>query len=444
MKQTHGFVVPFKDSCVSFPKLIISLHTQISGGKQCIICENEFDSVCAAQNHMRDKGHCRVDLGSGVLANREVYNFLGKNILKMRQIIVRYRKFVIGRLEMKNPHLVDLLLGGKLEAMVAEHGLEEEVSRIEQFESEFGDSELFDVLGVGSFGFGEEEVAGSSDKILEDLVLGDVRAGEGPENLESFEIAEFSRIEKDSDSSFQHLSELEESGIGPIEPEAGKDSFSVVDVTEEVTKEETDPKTPDVSNFLNQTHYSERIYPLTSLIREFFESAKSTLKTESENQDPSRAQTKYNIRFLETDLDLEAPINFASLILHQLGYLNKHGELVIGDRVLGHRKYRRYYAQRVGSLAVWGPKHAQLQSGSERVMARSLQSSHSESSVRSFNSTSSQRSSTSTQSVSDRGVNRAVAKQKRRANQKRIKLGLGKRVGTQGKGTTQSKSKYKF
>lgn len=62
MLKQHGFFLPFVDYLVDLEGLLEYLGAKIGYGHVCIYCNKQFKSTQAVQQHMREKGHCMINL----------------------------------------------------------------------------------------------------------------------------------------------------------------------------------------------------------------------------------------------------------------------------------------------------------------------------------------------------------------------------------------------
>ncbi|KFD45742.1 hypothetical protein M513_13382 [Trichuris suis] len=63
MSTEHGFFIPDVNYCISLEGLLTYLHDKVATHHLCLWCSDKskaFQSLAAAQTHMRDKGHCKV------------------------------------------------------------------------------------------------------------------------------------------------------------------------------------------------------------------------------------------------------------------------------------------------------------------------------------------------------------------------------------------------
>ncbi|KAE9375948.1 hypothetical protein N431DRAFT_543345 [Stipitochalara longipes BDJ] len=62
MSESHSFFIPFPDRLIDVPSLFDYLHTLISVFHECLFCHQERNTMSGVQDHMRAKGHCKLDL----------------------------------------------------------------------------------------------------------------------------------------------------------------------------------------------------------------------------------------------------------------------------------------------------------------------------------------------------------------------------------------------
>jgi len=62
MSKTHTFSIPSADCLTDLPTFLDYLHTLISVFHECIFCHQEKDTISSVQDHMREGGHCKLDL----------------------------------------------------------------------------------------------------------------------------------------------------------------------------------------------------------------------------------------------------------------------------------------------------------------------------------------------------------------------------------------------
>ena len=69
MLAEHGFTIPHEEAVTHLPSLLRYLSSLVHTWHECVFCGVAFDSATAVQTHMRDAGHCALDLGtkSGIM-----------------------------------------------------------------------------------------------------------------------------------------------------------------------------------------------------------------------------------------------------------------------------------------------------------------------------------------------------------------------------------------
>eukprot|EP00172_Hildenbrandia_rubra_P000019 Plantae.Rhodophyta-Hildenbrandia_rubra.ctg10091.p1 GENE.Plantae.Rhodophyta-Hildenbrandia_rubra.ctg10091~~Plantae.Rhodophyta-Hildenbrandia_rubra.ctg10091.p1 ORF type:complete len:381 (+),score=76.60 Plantae.Rhodophyta-Hildenbrandia_rubra.ctg10091:177-1319(+) len=60
MAKAHGFFVPYAECLKDVEGLLEYLGQKVGVGFACVECDRGFESVDAAQRHMKSKGHCRM------------------------------------------------------------------------------------------------------------------------------------------------------------------------------------------------------------------------------------------------------------------------------------------------------------------------------------------------------------------------------------------------
>ena len=65
MLKMHGLFIPDKDLQVELETLLSYSHLVIFGYHECLWCGSQRSSAEAVQQHMMDKGHCRIDTAEG-------------------------------------------------------------------------------------------------------------------------------------------------------------------------------------------------------------------------------------------------------------------------------------------------------------------------------------------------------------------------------------------
>ena len=65
MRKLHGLFIPNMESLiVGIEDVLGYLHVIVFDLKECILCHTARRTAYAVQQHMMDKGHCRIDLES--------------------------------------------------------------------------------------------------------------------------------------------------------------------------------------------------------------------------------------------------------------------------------------------------------------------------------------------------------------------------------------------
>lgn len=62
MSEAHSFLIPSADRLMDASSLLQYLHTLVSIFHECLFCHQERRTNSGVQDHMRDKGHCKLDL----------------------------------------------------------------------------------------------------------------------------------------------------------------------------------------------------------------------------------------------------------------------------------------------------------------------------------------------------------------------------------------------
>jgi pre-60S factor REI1 len=62
MSKNHNFFIPDQDYLIDLSSFLSFLNTIISEFHQCLFCGSERSNKWAAQDHMKSKGHCRIDV----------------------------------------------------------------------------------------------------------------------------------------------------------------------------------------------------------------------------------------------------------------------------------------------------------------------------------------------------------------------------------------------
>jgi pre-60S factor REI1 len=75
MSDAHSFPIPSADRLTDASSFLQYLHTLISVFHECLFCHQERSMTSAVQNHMRGKGHCKLDLEDEESELWEFYDF---------------------------------------------------------------------------------------------------------------------------------------------------------------------------------------------------------------------------------------------------------------------------------------------------------------------------------------------------------------------------------
>jgi pre-60S factor REI1 len=62
MSKSHNFFIPDPDHLIDISSFLIFLNTVISEFHECLFCGTTRSNKFAVQDHMKSKGHCRIDL----------------------------------------------------------------------------------------------------------------------------------------------------------------------------------------------------------------------------------------------------------------------------------------------------------------------------------------------------------------------------------------------
>lgn len=320
MRDSHGFVIPEKRSCLSFTSLIRRLHRRIKSKRACLVCEMSFETADAAKNHMKDKSHCRLQCPE-TLNDLSLYNHLGMNVLKLKKIINRFGDLVTSRLEIENEDLAKLILEGQLEKMVVSNEIREGLSMLDVQKSQ------------NSFSIADNTQQPRSEhplNILDELSRMDdfdEKFEIVSDSLSSISISKEQNSCLENEASEKSAKEREISGTDPLPSvdHCGQRSSSASSGLQSYTQ-------------LDTTKYSNHPFLLTDMIHEYC------------SKNVSESEAGFRVRFLSCDLDIRKMVNFPGLILRKLAKINENGELMLGDRIYGNKKYRHIYRQKVGSL----------------------------------------------------------------------------------------------
>ncbi|TVY86695.1 Core trichothecene cluster (CTC) protein, partial [Lachnellula willkommii] len=77
MSQTHSFFIPDIEYLIDLESLLGYLSVVISVFHECLFCGSSKTSKFAVQDHMRAKGHCKVDFDDDEHDLKQFYDFLG-------------------------------------------------------------------------------------------------------------------------------------------------------------------------------------------------------------------------------------------------------------------------------------------------------------------------------------------------------------------------------
>lgn len=77
MSHDHSFFIPDTEYLVDMESFLSYLFIVISGFHECLYCGSEKCSKLAVQDHMRGKGHCKVDFESDEHELHQFYDFSG-------------------------------------------------------------------------------------------------------------------------------------------------------------------------------------------------------------------------------------------------------------------------------------------------------------------------------------------------------------------------------
>jgi hypothetical protein len=323
MRDSHGFIIPEKRSCLSFTNLIKSIHANINNKKQCLVCEMSFETPEATKSHMKDKSHCRL-IDSDILNDLSLYNHLGMNVLKLKKIINRFGESISSKLTIENEELKKLILDGHLETMVNQNQIQEGISLLDMENS----SSKFSVVGDSNASNNK-----TNTNILDELI-----------DLDSID----DNFEIVSDS-LSYISNKNENELSISESLKSSKQSNTMKCTEEglegneISKSKSVSESSGLQSYtqLNTTKYSNHPFMLTDLINQYC--AQNLEKIEQDD-------SVYQITFLSCKMDIRLMIDFPSLILNKFAKINKNGELVLGDKIYGNRKFRHIYKQKISSI----------------------------------------------------------------------------------------------
>ncbi|EKD12527.1 uncharacterized protein L3040_009421 [Drepanopeziza brunnea f. sp. 'multigermtubi'] len=75
MSHAHSFFIPDVEALIDIESFLEYLSRIISDFHECLYCGSERANRVAVQDHMRAKGHCRLEMEEDVLELREFYEF---------------------------------------------------------------------------------------------------------------------------------------------------------------------------------------------------------------------------------------------------------------------------------------------------------------------------------------------------------------------------------
>ncbi|PBP21234.1 C2H2 finger domain protein [Diplocarpon rosae] len=75
MSHAHSFFIPDLEYLIDVESFLNYLSTVISEFHECLFCGREKPNKIAVQDHMRAKGHCKLDYEDDVLELKEFYDF---------------------------------------------------------------------------------------------------------------------------------------------------------------------------------------------------------------------------------------------------------------------------------------------------------------------------------------------------------------------------------
>lgn len=78
MSHAHSFFIPDQEYLIDIESLLSYLTTIISVFHECLFCETSRNTTYAIQDHMRGKGHCKLDFENDEHQLREFYDFSGE------------------------------------------------------------------------------------------------------------------------------------------------------------------------------------------------------------------------------------------------------------------------------------------------------------------------------------------------------------------------------
>lgn len=74
MSEVHAFSIPYADQVIDISSLLSYLYTLVSIFHECLFCHQERNTKSGVQDHMRGKGHCKLDLDDGESELWEFYD----------------------------------------------------------------------------------------------------------------------------------------------------------------------------------------------------------------------------------------------------------------------------------------------------------------------------------------------------------------------------------
>jgi len=77
MSLAHSFFIPDAEYLIDVESLLSYLFTVVSIFHECLYCGTERSTKFAVQDHMRSKGHCKIDFEDDEHQLKQFYDFLG-------------------------------------------------------------------------------------------------------------------------------------------------------------------------------------------------------------------------------------------------------------------------------------------------------------------------------------------------------------------------------
>lgn len=77
MSHAHSFFIPDAEYLVDMESLLSYLFAVVSVFRECLFCGSSKTTKVGVQDHMRGKGHCKVDFEDGEHDLKEFYDFFG-------------------------------------------------------------------------------------------------------------------------------------------------------------------------------------------------------------------------------------------------------------------------------------------------------------------------------------------------------------------------------